>query len=48
MGATQVSETEADEVTPVPLRLTVAAGLLDEVLLTLSCPVTAPVAVGSN
>ena len=33
---------------PVPLRLTTADGVVEEVLLMVSCPVAAPVAVGSN
>jgi len=33
---------------PVPLRLTAADGLVEEVLLTASCPVAAPTVVGSN
>jgi hypothetical protein len=33
---------------PVPLKPTVAVGLVDELLLTVSCPVRAPTVVGSN
>ena len=34
--------------TPVPLRLTTAVGFVDEVLVMVNVPVTAPAAVGSN
>jgi len=33
---------------PVPLRLIVAVGLVDEVLVMLNCPVTEPAVVGLN
>jgi len=36
------------EAVPVPLTLTVAVGFVDEVLLIVSVPVTAPAAVGAN
>ncbi len=36
------------EVVPVPLRLTVAVGFVDEVLLIVNAPVTAPAVVGAN
>jgi len=35
-------------VVPVPLRLIVAVGLVDEVLVMLNCPVTEPAVVGLN
>ena len=37
-----------NEVVPVPLRLTVTVGFVDEVLLIVNAPVTAPAAVGAN
>ena len=37
-----------DIAVPVPLRLTTATPLVDELLWIVSCPVAAPVAVGSN
>jgi hypothetical protein len=37
-----------DAAVPVPLRLTTAVLLVDELLWIVSCPVAAPVAVGSN
>ena len=36
------------EAVPVPLTLTVAVGFVDEVLLIVNVPVTAPAAVGAN
>ena len=36
------------ELVPVPLRLTVAVGFVDEVLLIVNVPVTAPVVFGAN
>ena len=46
-------EVEADSfatgrVVPIPLRVANETGLPDEVLFTASCPVTAPLVVGSN
>jgi hypothetical protein len=37
-----------EEVTPVPVRLTVAVGLVDELLAMVRVPVAAPAVVGSN
>ena len=36
------------DVVPVPLRLTVAVGFVDEVLLMVNVPVTAPAVFGAN
>lgn len=41
-------ESEPGVVIPVPLRLTFAVGFVDEVLLMVSCPLAAPLTVGSN
>jgi hypothetical protein len=48
LGAFQLTNTVYEDATPVPLRLTVADGLLDELLLMVSVPVAAPAVVGSN
>ncbi len=40
--------TDGATVVPVPLRLTVAVGLIEELLVIVNCPVTEPAAVGSN
>jgi hypothetical protein len=37
-----------EDVTPVPVKLTVAVGLVDELLAMVSVPVAAPAVVGSN
>jgi hypothetical protein len=48
LGAFQVTTTSYEEATPEPVRLTVAVGLLDELLEMVRAPVAAPVVVGSN
>lgn len=41
-------DSELGVVIPIPLRLTFAVGLDEEVLLIVSCPLAAPLTVGSN
>lgn len=48
LGAFQLTRTEYDDATPVPFKLTVALGLLDELLVMVRVPAAAPAAVGSN
>lgn len=46
VGASQLRATWCG--LPVPLKLTTAVELVDELLVMVNCPVAAPVAVGSN